>query len=70
MTKKQMISADGFCTVRCPRCKGKHRPGKIGEFRGIPPENFEVGFWCRDCKMSIRVHWVKTCTGMVMLWRV
>ena len=58
-----------FIAVRCPRCKAKHR--KIGEYRGNPrDENFEAGFWCKDCKKSILIKWHKTCVGYVWTWRV
>jgi hypothetical protein len=59
---------EGFHPVKCPRCV--KFSGKIGEYRGTPCENFEVGLWCRKCKMSILVSWVKTCAGYVMKWRV
>ena len=59
---------EGFYTIRCPRCKDKK--SKIGEYRGTPVEGFEVGFWCRHCKKSILISWVKLCTGYTIHWRV
>jgi transposase-like protein len=66
MMKEQAV--DGFYSVRCPRCK--EYPKKIGEYSGTPCENFEVGFWCKKCKKSILISWVKTSAGFEMKWRV
>ena len=63
---KERAAADGFYTIRCPRCED--HPKIIGGYRGTPCEGFEVGFWCQGCKLSIMVSWVKTCAGMVMKW--
>lgn len=56
-------------SFRCPLCKD--RPPKIGEFRGFPSSNFEVGFWCRKCKKCILVSWEDRGNNDFMTkWRV